>query len=323
MPTTPPAPLSTFSRHEESGTDLAEAVRVRSSRHGGRDFRARLADEPFSYHYVTVGDSRLGLQTTRFTAYLQGTVPYPEQYALMWFRRGSATIDHGGRTFTSHGADPFLVPAEDPYSFSLTPRHSQLVRVGRDFLEETAADLHGGPPQRIVFDHTTAPSATAVRRWRSVTAAATPNIVDAATEPLLRLESQLSIVRAMLELFPWRPLDLPASVRTERGVKVRLAAEYIHAHAGQAITPADIGRAAGLSPRALQLAMNEHFESSPTNYLRQVRLDRAHAELLTSPPGTARVSDVARRWGFGNLGRFAAAYAARFGEYPRTTLRRF
>ena len=44
MPTTPPAPLSTFSRHEESGTDLAEAVRVRSSRHGGRDFRARLAD---------------------------------------------------------------------------------------------------------------------------------------------------------------------------------------------------------------------------------------------------------------------------------------
>jgi AraC-like DNA-binding protein len=34
------------------------------------------------------------------------------------------------------------------------------------------------------------------------------------------------------------------------------------------------------------------------------------------------VTDVAYRWGFSNLGDFAAAYARRFSELPSTTLRR-
>jgi len=34
------------------------------------------------------------------------------------------------------------------------------------------------------------------------------------------------------------------------------------------------------------------------------------------------VKDAAREWAFGNLGRFAAEHAARFGEKPGETLRR-
>jgi hypothetical protein len=35
----------------------------------------------------------------------------------------------------------------------------------------------------------------------------------------------------------------------------------------------------------------------------------------------AKVASIDFCWGFGNLGRFAAAYAARYGENPAVTLR--
>jgi AraC-like DNA-binding protein len=57
-------------------------------------------------------------------------------------------------------------------------------------------------------------------------------------------------------------------------------------------------------------------------YLRDVRLSRAHQTLLESDPSTVTVASVAYRWGFTNLGRFAAAHAARYGESPLKTLRR-
>ena len=311
-----------FFREEDAGDDLAEALRSRTAHYRGRDFRAQLADEPFRYRYLYAGDERLVLQSSLFTAYMQGEIPFPRQYIVMWFRRGSARVTTKGHTFSSVGADPFLVPAEDAVSFEFTPRHSHLVRAGVEFLEQTATERHGGPPQRIAFDHTVVPSPADVARWRTRTADATRAIVDGAAEPLLRLESQLTFVRGMLDLFPWRAVDVPRSLRTERGARVRQAAEYIHAHADEAITPTDMADAVGVHTRTLQLAMNEHFGMSPTAYLRQVRLERVHEELVEAGPGDALVWEVARRWGFGNLGRFSAVYAGRFGEYPSETLGR-
>ncbi len=46
------------------------------------------------------------------------------------------------------------------------------------------------------------------------------------------------------------------------------------------------------------------------------------ADLLDAAPGTGTVTDIALRWGFGNLGDFAARYRGRFGELPRATLQR-
>jgi transcriptional regulator GlxA family with amidase domain len=56
-------------------------------------------------------------------------------------------------------------------------------------------------------------------------------------------------------------------------------------------------------------------------YLREVRLNRVHAELLSADPGSVSVSQVAARWGFLYLGRFTAAYREKFGQRPSETLR--
>jgi AraC-like DNA-binding protein len=137
-----------------------------------------------------------------------------------------------------------------------------------------------------------------------------------------RLAAQTRLAGALLELFPWRPVDIPAELRTERLRRLRMAAEYVHTYVDQAITSDDIAAAVKMHPRTLQQQMSQHLGSSPTAYIRIVRLDRARLDLLDGEPGTTLVSEVARRWGFGNLGRFSAAYASRFGEYPRDTLGR-
>lgn len=60
---------------------------------------------------------------------------------------------------------------------------------------------------------------------------------------------------------------------------------------------------------------------SAARFLRQYRRKKAR-ELLTDPEraGGLTVASVARRVGLGHPGRFAAAYAARFGEQSSDTL---
>lgn len=57
-------------------------------------------------------------------------------------------------------------------------------------------------------------------------------------------------------------------------------------------------------------------------YLHEVRLRGVHQSLLESDPSTVTVASVACHGGFANLGRFAAAHNARYGEPPLKTLRR-
>lgn len=82
----------------------------------------------------------------------------------------------------------------------------------------------------------------------------------------------------------------------------------------------EMAQISGVSVRRLQEAFAEHLGRSPTTYLREVRLDRAQADLRHGDPRQS-VADVALRWGFGHIGRFATAYRQRYGVSPTTTLR--
>ncbi|GAA0592535.1 AraC family transcriptional regulator [Kribbella sandramycini] len=103
---------------------------------------------------------------------------------------------------------------------------------------------------------------------------------------------------------------------------LRLALDFLYAHLADPITVEEIAAAAGVGVRALQESFRRHLETTPTAYLRNLRLDQARADLLTGRPGTTSVTDVALRWGFVHLGRFAADYRKAFGESPRDTLLR-
>ena len=115
--------------------------------------------------------------------------------------------------------------------------------------------------------------------------------------------------------------ELLAPARPARPRTVRRAVEVIEADPAQPLTTAGLAAAAGISVRSLQEGFRQHVGVSPMAYLRRVRLEHAHAELSEPRDGQRSVAAVAHRWGFGHLGRFAAAYRERYGVSPSDTLR--
>ena len=116
--------------------------------------------------------------------------------------------------------------------------------------------------------------------------------------------------------------------RLENGVRlgavpayVRRAEDFMHANAAMPIRMENVANAAGCSIRTLGAAFRRFRNTTPTAALRMIRLDAVQTELIRAAATKSGV-EVARRYGFTNLGRFAAAYRRRFGETPAVTVQR-
>ncbi|GIF25838.1 AraC family transcriptional regulator [Paractinoplanes tereljensis] len=117
-------------------------------------------------------------------------------------------------------------------------------------------------------------------------------------------------------------VDEPAGLQGPRRPRtVKRALDAIHAEPWRQFTAGDLASSAGVGVRVLQEAFRQHVGMSPLAYLRRVRLDGVHAELSRSDAWQVNVSEVAYRWGFTHLGRFAGAYRDRYGVSPSQTLR--
>jgi AraC-like DNA-binding protein len=102
---------------------------------------------------------------------------------------------------------------------------------------------------------------------------------------------------------------------------VRTAIDLIETDPQAPLTVSALAAQCDVSVRTLQNGFRHHLGMSPMAYVRETRLRRAHEELRVADPFTETVAAVARRWGFGHLGRFAAAHEVRFGQTPSQTLR--
>lgn len=98
---------------------------------------------------------------------------------------------------------------------------------------------------------------------------------------------------------------------------VRRAEAFIRSNAAAPITLNDIADAAGVPVRTLLDGFRRFRDMSPMRTVRDTRLELAREELRRDGAGT--VADIAMSCGFGHLGRFAQAYAERFGEHPSDT----
>ena len=103
--------------------------------------------------------------------------------------------------------------------------------------------------------------------------------------------------------------------------QVRAVEEFIREHADQPISLGDLAAIAGVSARSLQYTFRRYRGCCPIGFLRRVRFERVHNELLQADDHTS-VTSAALHWGFSHLSRFAGEYRARFHESPSATLRR-
>jgi AraC family ethanolamine operon transcriptional activator len=111
----------------------------------------------------------------------------------------------------------------------------------------------------------------------------------------------------------------PVRELESRRVSVAAMAEtYLRDNLLGRIAIADVAAAVGVSERALHAGFHERFGVSPAAYLKALRLSGARRELCLAS-STRTVTEIALRWGFTHLGRFATDYRAHFGELPSET----
>lgn len=79
---------------------------------------------------------------------------------------------------------------------------------------------------------------------------------------------------------------------------------------------------AGVPLARMQQAFRAFTGLAPTQWLRLRRLNMARRDLMQARPASTTVAEVAMRWSFWHLGRFAGSYQALFGELPSQTLAR-
>jgi AraC family ethanolamine operon transcriptional activator len=113
----------------------------------------------------------------------------------------------------------------------------------------------------------------------------------------------------------------PAERSSYEALAVR-ARDYLKAHGESAVFQSELCVELGIGERSLRRLFDEHFGMSPARYLRLRRLNQARRGLLYGDAACKSVTEVGVRYGFFDLGRFAADYRALFGELPSATLRR-
>lgn len=102
---------------------------------------------------------------------------------------------------------------------------------------------------------------------------------------------------------------------------IRRVTRFIDDNAQLPLTIEDIAREARMSIRGIQYAFQSTLGTTPTGYLRRVRLAGAHRSLqLGDPTHGDTVFSIATAWGFPHPGRFAKEYRDAYGTTPRRTL---
>lgn len=98
--------------------------------------------------------------------------------------------------------------------------------------------------------------------------------------------------------------------------------EVLAKHLSAPLQMPDLCRLIGVTDRTLRSCCAEFLGISPSRYVLLRRLQAVRSALRDAKPDLVNVAELARRHGFTELGRFAGAYRAAFGEPPSTTLRR-
>jgi AraC-like DNA-binding protein len=216
-------------------------------------------------------------------------------------------VSRGGLRVIQPGVDERLVAGElaliaRPGVETVTEisEFGQTVLTVRASALREAAGFHPDSDTLPTFSSVRPADATLARTWHravefvSEMLTGDPGVVDA---PLVVGSVDRMLAGLLLATFP-NSATAPAFRRDGHDARpvdtLHRAISFIDSNADLDIGIGEIAAAVGVSRRAVQLAFRRHLDSTPTAYLRQVRLDQAHRELVDAAPDTdLTVTDVA------------------------------
>jgi AraC-like DNA-binding protein len=274
-------------------------------------------------HHQPLGD--VSLNRLRYGAHVEiRPGPLEDFFLVQMPLAGSARISSGPQQVDSTPDVASVVSPDDDLAMRWSDDSDQfMLRVGRSLLERTLMGQLGctlDRPLRFQLGF----------RWRDCPAwrclmtyllDCSSQHADLATHKLIVHQMEQLVAATLLSAHPHnytcvspgrRAAVLPRHVRSVQ--------DYLQAHAHEPVSAEQLARIAGVSVRSLYAGFKEFLDVSPMHYLRDLRMERARAELLSGE--SHNIAAVALRWGFAHMGRFSAGYKARYGESPSQSLRR-
>jgi AraC-like DNA-binding protein len=312
---------------EIRGTDTAEIHRTVSDVFCRHEVRPLAGGPPVPAHLLSYRAGGFGV------ARLDYGVPItiqPEVFEDFYL----VQITLAGRSSVRHGAEELL--ATPATAFVLGPDRAVLMRRGehnphlivsidRDTLDAGIADLLGYRPRSALRfalpmplgDPAAAAWSRAVQHVAAEVDARSPVLED----PRWVRRTREGIVERLLLSQAHELSPQLTDVGPRWSGAVAAARRLVEDADVLDLTVADLARHAGVSLRTLQESFRVQVGTTPTQYLRDRRLDRVRSALRAADPATTTVTDVAFAHGFTHLGRFATEYRTRHGEPPSHTLR--
>ena len=281
-------------------------------------------DRRFFFRHSVAGDGRLTAYSLIMDGVASGRGSMPDSVAVGGVRRGRFEASYAHDTVDT--SRPYLRPPGES-SILFQDAHVDLVALDLEAFSTAAARYvdRDRVPSLLPRPGRTAPvDSSAANSWRIVSGRVLAAVADEAAfaSPLVRDRLFDAMVRVLISSFEIMPGALWTDERAvPAGAGVRRAVAYLDEHVAEHVTLPEVAEAARLSVRSVQHVFRRHVGTTPLAYLRDRRLDAVRLELIASDPADTTVADVARRWGFAHLSRFSQAYHARFGEYPRVTIR--
>jgi len=216
-------------------------------------------------------------------------------------------------------------PTADYYQYSSGAAHFATMSLPiEDFasLEDALAGLELTTSDNPMI---VTPSPGAMARLLRLHAAAshlaeeTPEII---ANPEAARGIELALIEAMVGCLGHGQERESSLAQGQHATVMRRFRRALEENPGEPLFIPEICKAIGVSDRTLRKCCQEHLGVSPKRYLLLRRMNLVRRSLHAAAPDATSVTEVATRYGFWQLGRFAVEYGALFGERPSTTLQR-
>ncbi len=270
-----------------------------------------------AFRYVGAGDDEVSMRGADVDGARAGVMDPRTEHIVFWIGGGSAAVKdlRTDSSFNVSPGHPHVLSASVAYEFAADTRKVTMLHLS-DRILRAALARRGTFARGPLHFQQQSDMRVALGPLRTILGSRVAEIMDGDTGAVQRRALNDEIANAVIDAFP-----LERRLGPKSNTSAGRAVTWIQQHAREAISLQDVADAVGISARGLQDAMRREHGESPMERLRIERLEGARQDLLANRDGTS-VADIARRWQLTHLGRFAAAYADRFGERPSHTLKR-